>query len=223
MRWLGAVAAAAAVVSLAGCGGGGTSSADGGTASASATSTAASTSVVSQADLEKRIGDEYTQQLGLGDPEVSCPGQLTGPVGNTMTCTIYLKRTDHAYGQVAVEATVTSVLDYGLEYKLALSGSSASASASAGATSLGSTTKSSLSRFALASQIQDHLNIAWPEPFVLCDTGLKGPVGTKAECTVYESRNVTTSKSVPLEVTVTAASAHSIQYTVKQTSGPAGE
>lgn len=222
MRWLGAVAAAAAVVSLAGCGGGGTSSADGSTASAGATSSGASTSVVSQADLEKRIDDQYTQQLGLGDPEVACPGELTGPVGNTMTCTIYLKRTDHAYGQVAVDVTVTSVLEYGLEYKLALS-SAPSASASASATSLGSTTKSSLSRFALASQVQSHLNIAWPEPFVLCETGLKGPVGTKAECTVYESRNVTTSKSVKLTATVTSASAHSIQYTVEQASGPAGE
>ncbi|MFW6600171.1 DUF4333 domain-containing protein [Propionibacteriaceae bacterium Y2011] len=43
---------------------------------------------VSQADVEEQISTQLEKQVGTKPDQVTCPGDLTGEVGTTMTCTL---------------------------------------------------------------------------------------------------------------------------------------
>jgi hypothetical protein len=47
-----------------------------------------STPTVDQSDLEGEVSAQLEQEVGTAPDDVSCPGDLTGEVGETMRCTL---------------------------------------------------------------------------------------------------------------------------------------
>lgn len=100
--------------------------------------------------------------------------------------------------------------------------SPAGATSSASSASLGSTTASKLSELELEKQIESNIAAnTGTDPLVSCDSGLKGPVGTKVNCVVVADRNNKTSGYLEIQAIVTDVFPHGIQYKVKQTGSSA--
>jgi hypothetical protein len=73
---------------------------------AAATLTGCSASSMSQADVEKQISDQLTEQVGQKPDKVTCPGDLKAEEGETMTCVL-----EAGEDSIDVDLEVTKVKD----------------------------------------------------------------------------------------------------------------
>ena len=71
------------------------------------------TKAVSQAEVEKQVSAQLTQQVGQKPDSISCPGDLPAEKGSTMRCTLTAKGTS-----IGLTVTVTSVKDSNVRFAI---------------------------------------------------------------------------------------------------------
>ncbi len=57
-------------------------------ASAALLTACSSTPVVDEGELEDKISEQLAEEVGTAPDDIDCPEDLTGEVGETMTCTL---------------------------------------------------------------------------------------------------------------------------------------
>jgi hypothetical protein len=144
---------------------------------------------VSKTDLETNVASTLTQQIpGLGP--VTCPGDLAGEVGATITC-----ETTTSDGQpIGAVVTVTSVDGSTVNYNV-------------------ETEARPVSQDLLAKKVQELVEpqLGVPVDSLTCDGALQPTMGATQTCAVAAAGN-----NIPLKVTVTNVDGGLINFSVEE-------
>ena len=140
---------------------------------------------VDRADLEKDVSSLLDRQAGTAPDQVSCPGDLTAKVGETMRC-----RVTRGSQDVPVEVRVASVDGHDVSYQIA-------------PTLLHSTVEREVS-----AELERQVGVA-PDD-VSCPDDLIGRVGVKMRCMLSAG-----SDKVGLTVTVTAVQGKDVKFDIE--------